>query len=179
MASECGLDWSDSGKIIVMRAGERGHEPCSFIRWGISGVSERLLGSQELCSMYSLDEGQASMAETNNNIFNMRKSSLCRIYFCDTSSHARKTDWQILSLDSCPSILIVKQLISITLLMNLHLLGQENPLCIFEIVHENVSELYFMLCYFTTNEPSSEWEVIIVLLEATVKPYLGTQMPSN
>jgi hypothetical protein len=30
-------------------------------------------------------------------------SSICGIYFCDTSSHRRKTDDQTLSLDSCPS----------------------------------------------------------------------------
>jgi hypothetical protein len=30
-------------------------------------------------------------------------SSLCGIYFCDTSSHRHKTDGQILSLDSFPS----------------------------------------------------------------------------
>jgi hypothetical protein len=30
-------------------------------------------------------------------------SSVCGIYFCDTSSHRRKTDSQILSLDNCPS----------------------------------------------------------------------------
>jgi hypothetical protein len=30
-------------------------------------------------------------------------SWLCGIYFCDTSSHRRKPDGQILSLDSCPS----------------------------------------------------------------------------
>jgi hypothetical protein len=29
--------------------------------------------------------------------------SLCGIYFCDPSSRRRKTDGQILSLDSCPS----------------------------------------------------------------------------
>jgi hypothetical protein len=30
-------------------------------------------------------------------------SSLCEIYFCDTSSHRRKNHGQILSLYNCPS----------------------------------------------------------------------------
>jgi hypothetical protein len=30
-------------------------------------------------------------------------SSLCVIYFCDTSSHRRTNDGQILSMDICPS----------------------------------------------------------------------------
>jgi hypothetical protein len=42
-------------------------------------------------------------AATNNNISISINSSLCGIYVCDTSSHRRKTNGQILSLRSCPS----------------------------------------------------------------------------
>jgi hypothetical protein len=41
-------------------------------------------------------------AATNNNIFNISKS-LTLWNFCDRLSHRRKTDGQILPLDSCPS----------------------------------------------------------------------------
>jgi hypothetical protein len=42
-------------------------------------------------------------AATNRNIFNIGKFLTLWNIFCDTSSHRRKTDGQILSLNSCSS----------------------------------------------------------------------------